>query len=72
MEHEKINCPYAEEIGGSRSDIANIKATVSRIEALVERQNGRVRKLENWRAYTIGIVTAIVFIVDLFFREVVK
>lgn len=26
--------------------------------------NGRVRRLENWRWYIVGIITAIVFILD--------
>ena len=29
-------------------------------------QNGRVRKLENWRAYIIGYVSAVAFFTGLF------
>jgi hypothetical protein len=53
-EHERINCPYAEDLGEFRADIRTIKTMLSETKGLVENQNGRVRKLENWRNMLVG------------------
>jgi len=70
--HERINCPYAERIGEDGASIKGIKESLDRIEAKVDKQNGRVRKLENWRAYTIGIAAVLMFIIDLVVKRFIN
>ena len=41
---------------------------VGELKTDVKKQNGRVGKLENWRWYSIGLFTAIVGVVKLFWN----
>ena len=40
-----------------------IDGKTSEIKTHVQRTNGRVSKLENWRSYTIGAVTVLILMV---------
>ncbi len=42
-----------------KSKLEQIHVDISEIKRLVELQNGRVRKLENWRSWTMGSVCII-------------
>ena len=42
-----------------------LTSTLNRIEAAVEKQNGRVDKLEQWRAGIVAIGAVLVFLVPL-------
>lgn len=43
--------------------IDNLLTITERIEAKVEKTNGRVAALEKWRSYLLGITSAILFLI---------
>jgi ribosomal 50S subunit-associated protein YjgA (DUF615 family) len=51
-----------------QTDLNWIKDALSEIKCDVKAQNGRVRKLENWRWYLIGIFGGIVFVFEMMVR----
>lgn len=69
MAVEWENCPIGARVEQSLEDV---KETLKRIESLLEKQNGRVRALEQWRAYIIGIGAAITFIIVSVMKWIVK
>lgn len=64
---EKLTEIRVEQARQSEKQIA-IHEDVSELKDDVKKQNGRVNKLENWRWYSIGLFTAIVGIVKLFWN----
>lgn len=49
-------------IGEMKSDIRSSGATIDRVEKKVDKQNSRVRTLENWRNLIAGGVTVIMLL----------
>jgi hypothetical protein len=56
------NCPIGARV---EQGLTDMKETLQRIEVLLDKQNGRVRALELWRAYLLGIGIAASFIITL-------
>jgi len=48
-----------EEWGKLQKTVENIEANTTKIKIVLEKQNGRVRKLENWRSYLTGAISVI-------------
>ena len=45
--------------------VEDTRNDVGEIKVLVKQQNGRVRKLENWRWYVLGIVIGVMVVLRL-------
>ena len=63
MEPEMI-----EKIAEIATDLKWVKEIVAKIDTKVTKQNGRVRKLENWRWYILGIAAGVAAISGVLFR----
>ena len=48
-----------EEWGKLQKTVENIEANTTKIKIVLEKQNCRVRKLENWRSYLTGAISVI-------------
>jgi hypothetical protein len=60
------DCPFdAVKWGQMIEKLDNIHADVLETKVKVEKQNGRVRKLENWRWYLLGAFAATLFILKI-------
>jgi len=46
----------------------HILTLITDIRTDVKAQNSRVRKLENWRWYVIGVVVGVVFVMNMLWR----
>lgn len=67
------SCPFdAVEWGKLMQKLDSMHEDVGDIKVAIQKQNGRVRKLEQWRAYIIGIGAAITFIIASVLKWVVK
>lgn len=70
---EMKDCPFDPvEWGKLMQKLDSMHEDVVGIKEAVQRQNGRVRKLEVWRGYIIGIGAAITFIITSVLKWVVK
>jgi len=47
-----------------KSKLETIHEDITEIKRLVEKQNGRVRKLENWRSWLMGSLALIVLVLS--------
>ena len=67
-------CPFAsgeKEKGNSKYPQSNgftLKEVILDIHKEVKQQNGRIGKLENWRSYSVGIVSAVVVLATLWLK----
>lgn len=50
-------------LGAIQESVENTSEDVKQIDAKLTKQNGRVGSLERWRAYIVGIVAGIGFII---------
>lgn len=58
----------AYQLGEKLGKIDSIHESVERIEALVTKQNGRIRRLEAWRSYITGAIAVLIFAVGLIIK----
>ena len=63
------DCPFDQVKWGQMIEkLDNIHADVLETKLKVEIQNGRVRNLENWRWYLLGLATTIAFVMKLLWK----
>jgi Flp pilus assembly protein TadB len=60
--------PDGEFEGYTKARLTDITSRLERIEKKIDTQNGRIRKLEIWRGYTIGIVSVVMLIASLWLK----
>ena len=64
MQTARLLSHWMSEFGGGNTP-GNINVTLNKIEELIKEQNGRVKKLEEWKVYILGGICAISIIFSL-------
>lgn len=60
------NCPFDQQkMGEMFGMVKDTREDVREIKGELKKQNGRVRKLENWRWYLVGAFAAILIILKI-------
>ena len=54
--------------GQTKAKLESIHEDIKEIKDDVKTQNERVRKLENWRSYTIGIISAVILLMGAWLK----
>lgn len=61
-----------EELGSIKSALANVQANTEYIREKLDEQNGRIRSLEVWRGYIIGIGAVVSVLLYYLFHLAMK
>jgi len=59
------------EMGEFFQTIKDIKKDTERIVNRLDQQNGRIRKLENWRSYMLGVIAVASVLVPIIVKYVI-
>ncbi len=62
------NCPFASSEKVDDDKQFTLKEIIVDIHKEVKAHNGRIRKLENWRSYSVGIISAVVMLVGAWLK----